>query len=167
MTFSFLTMSGQSGKTERSSKMRKVVIALALLALLAGHVYAGTMETTIISQQLDDNPIQKFSDNIYVGDCSRVGFFVVYDETEVGNSISALIDVTYNPTSTVGTPASGYFYDFAGGSTLQTAETITADGEYFFWMPDTPIQYVQVRVKGINTDTDDILNITVYMITER
>lgn len=147
--------------------MKKLIIALALVALLAGQVFAGQMVTPIIDTTLDASPTGAYSDMIYIGDCSRVGFIVVYDETEVGGGVSAIVDITFNPTSTRGTPSSGYFYDFAGGSTLQTAETISADREYVFWLPNIALPYVQVRVQGTGTDADDTIDLTVYMITER
>lgn len=91
----------------------------------------------------------------------KIAFFVDYDETEVGNSISAAVTcfisydgVTYQQAS---------FYDYAGGATLQTSETISADGHYYFWFnKDVCAPYVRITVAATNTDADDVLSVQVY-----
>ncbi len=95
----------------------------------------------------------------------KVAFFVVYDETEVGNAISAAVtvDVSYDNS----TYLDASFYDYAGGSTLQTSETISADGSYYMWFnKDLCVPYVRVNVALTNTDADDIANVKVYAVTK-
>ena len=147
--------------------MRKFLIGLCFLLSLAFAIpcYASQSVWKIIDVTLDNDPVEAVSANIDVRSYSKVGFVVSYNETETGGGVSALVNITINPTSDVGTPASGYFYDFVGGTTLQTSETISADGEYYFWFPEKiVVPFVQVTVTGTAVDANDIIALKVYLI---
>ena len=60
---------------------------------------------------------------------------------------------------------SASFHDYAGGATLQTSETISADGWYYCWLdPDTAIVNVRMKITATNTDVDDLATVTAYLV---
>ena len=109
-----------------------------------------------------------YSDVVDIQGYDKVGFFVKYDETEVGLSISAVItiEISYDGTNYV----ASNFYDFAGLLVAQTSETISTDSWYHMWLNSdigSPYaEYVRVKVVATNTDADDLLDINIYMITK-
>lgn len=145
--------------------MKKLLLSLLTLTMLASPAFAfgGSWKTTVISSTLLDNsPTAVTSDAVKIDDADKVSFFVSYDETEVGNSISAAVTVQISYDGTNWLSAS--FYDYAGGSTLQTSETISADGRYYFWFnPDLAAPYVRVIITATNTDADDTALVDCYM----
>lgn len=105
------------------------------------------------------------SNEMAVAGYEKIAFFVTYDETEVGNSISAAVtcQVSYDGDTWL----SASFYDYAGGSTLQTSETISADGSYYFWFnKDLCVPYVRLTVAATNTDADDLLTVKAYLVAK-
>lgn len=149
----------------------KKILALSLAILLALFnplpAHAGTIRgTAVTSTLLDNSPTSVTGDGIDFSDSRRVAFFVVYDETEVGNSISAAVTLesSYDGTNWL----SASFYDYAGGATLQTSETISADGRYYFWVNrDLIVPYYRVKIVGTNTDADDTALVSATFIAEQ
>lgn len=145
--------------------MKKILTALLIAGLLALSpiAYAGVDNRNIIAEtQLDDDPTS-VTGTWRIADYERVAFFVKYDETEVGNSISIAIGLTYSYDGT--NFVTGYFYDFAGGSTLQTSETLTGDGWYYCWIdPDWQIEQVKMTITATNSDSDDLATVTAYLV---
>jgi len=127
---------------------------------IAGH---DTGNATIIATTLlDDAPTLIASAATACQDYDKLAFFVSYDETEVGNAISAAvtIEVSYDGTNFL----AASFYDYAGGATLQTSETISSDGWYYFWFnKDITAPYLKVTITATNTDADDTLSVAGYM----
>lgn len=100
------------------------------------------------------------SDALECGMCDAVTFLVTYDETQVGATLSAAITLQMSFDNSTWHSAS--FYDYAGGATLQTSETISADGSYVFWTnKDLCAPYYRVVVTATNTDADDLIVATV------
>ena len=146
--------------------MKKILAVLAIVMLLAGSAHAVTCLNTRVMNTTFNNVITSAnSDTVTALGYNKIAFFVVYDETEVGNSISAAItcEISYDGTHW----QSASFYDYAGGSTLQTSETISSDGSYYFWFnKDLCVPYVHVHVAATNTDIDDVLNVKVYAVAQ-
>lgn len=145
--------------------MKKTVSFLFLALLFAVQAYAGTVKapTIVASTLLDDSPTSA-SGSVDVRGADKVAFFVTYDETEVGNSVSAAVTLQTSFDGTNWLAAS--FYDYAGGSTLQTSETISADGRYYFWTNrDLVTPYYKVIITGTNTDADDTALVQADMVT--
>lgn len=148
--------------------MKKLLLALLACLFITGQVWASPDNKTIIDEtQLDDDPTSVTSDTVNIQGYKEVGFWVKYDETEVGNSISAAVtvDVSYDGTTWLDM----YFYDIGGTTTGQTSETISADGWYYcalpnLYLPVGSIIYARVVVTATNTDADDILLITGYLV---
>ncbi len=147
--------------------MKKLIFVLLACLFLTSQAFASPVNKTIIAEtQLDDSPTSATSSTINIQDYKEVGFWIKYDETEVGNSISAAVtvDISYDNTTWLDVP----FYDVAGTTTMQTSETISSDGWHYLalpinYYPAGTIIYVRVVVAATNTDTDDILLITGYL----
>ena len=125
--------------------------------------FAGPVRKTIIAEtQLDDDPTS-ITGTYNIADYKKVAFFVKYDETEVGNSISIAVtlDISYDGTNWI----DASFYDYDGGTTLQTSETISSDGWYYcYFNPYVQTIHVRVAIAATNTDADDLAVVTVYMV---
>ena len=147
--------------------MKKFLILLLAFMLIAGTAIAAPVNKAIISATtLDDSPTSVTSSTANIQDYDEVGFWVNYDETEVGGGVSAAVtlDISYDGTTWL----DANFYDLAGGTTLQTSETISADGWYYctlpiLYNPAGTILYVRMVVAGTGTDTDDTILVTVYL----
>ena len=146
--------------------MRILVCLLVVAVLLvSGTAQAGTLREKIIDNiTLDDDPTSVTSSVVNVQQADSTGFFLDYDETEVGNSISVAvtIQISYDGTTWL----SGSFYDLGGGpATFQTTETISADGSYYFWLEKASnVSRVRVVVTATNTDVDDIVVIDCFAV---
>ena len=143
--------------------MKKVIFVLLVCLLLTSQAFAGEINKTLIDTTiLDDSPTSA-TGIVNVQDYKKVGFWVSYDETQVGASISLTVAITvsYDGTNYV----AGSFMDVAGGATPQTSETISSDGWYFFWLDaNWPYKYVTVTLTGNNTDTDDLASVACYIV---
>lgn len=152
--------------------MKRIFLILFIcVMLIAVPAWAGVDNKTIIDAvQLDDDPTSVTSAVWNIQDYNEVGFWVEYDETEVGNAISASVtlDISYDGTTWLDMP----FYDIAGTTTIQTSETISADGWYYCALPTTyyPIGtmlLVRMVIAATNTDADDILVVSAYLTGTR
>jgi len=144
--------------------MKKLGLGLLAVLIIAGHAFAGIENKTIIDEAtLDDSPVLTTSDSVYLQDYKKAAFFVNYDETSPYTSVSGAVTTqfSYNGTNWI----TGYFNDFAGGSTLQTSETISSDGWYYFWIdPDLEIPFARVIVTGTNTTSQDSILLSVFLV---
>ena len=143
-------------------KKRKPCAFLLAFLLLCAPAFAATSEVTTLQAATTYNnvTVATGTDPVSAGMLSAVSFLVTYDETQVGNNISAAValEMSYDKVTWV----AASFYDYAGGATLQTSETISADGNYVFWVnPDLCAPYYHVTVTATNTDVDDLLVVTV------
>ena len=141
---------------------KKLVLTLFILMLAIGSAQAAFVyKAEILDADYNAVTTTANSTAVNIQGFEKAAFFVSYDETEVGNSISAAITCYISYDGVTYLQAS--FYDYAGGSTLQTSETISADGSYYFWFnKDLCAPYVRITVAAINTDADDLLNVKVY-----
>lgn len=146
---------------------KKLILAVMAVFLSAGVVFASQVNSTIIDGvTLDDSPTLVTSDTIFVQDYKKVGFFVNYDETSPYTSVSGAVTTEYSYDGT--NWITGYFNDFAGGSTLQTSETISSDGWYYLWIdPDLDIPFARVIVSGTNLTSQDTILLSTYLVGEK
>ena len=136
---------------------------LAALMLLCTPAFAWTTQksTVIDAVTLDADPTSVNSDSVYAGGLEALSFDVIYDETEVGGiQVAITLQASYD--NSVWIAAS--FYDYAGGATLQTSETLTADSTgYILWVnKDLCVPYYRVVVTATGSDADDTAVITAY-----
>ena len=147
--------------------MKKIlVLMLGFLLAIQGQLFAArtVTESLIASTTLDADPTSA-SGTAKVSSADKIAVFVTYDETEVGASVSAAVTVDVSWDGSTWLDAS--FYDYAGGATLQTTETISADGNYYLWFNrDIAAPYVRVVITGANTDADDIAVVSAKLITQ-
>jgi hypothetical protein len=143
--------------------MKKLFLAL-LMCLFAFNAHAGNVaQVEIMDTDFNAVTTADYSDEMPISGYRSVAFFVVYDETEVGNAISAAItcDVSYDGTNWL---TGMSFYDIAGGATAQTSETISSDGWYVFWVNNLAcVPYIRIKTTLTNTDADDLATVKVYM----
>ena len=99
-----------------------------------------------------------------------MGFWVTYNETEVGNEVTGTltVDISNDASNT----DDGLFYDIGGTTTAQTTETLDGDQEYQFWVKTPGLAsynsvYVQVDIVGGNTDADDTGDYDVWIYTRK
>lgn len=145
---------------------KKLSLVLLVCLLLTGQAIAANVYTAeIMDTTFNAVTTSDTSTAMDTRGYDKVSFFVKYDETQVGASISAAVtlDVSYD-NSTWLTGMS--FYDIAGGATAQTSETISADGWYVFWTKDICMPYIRVAVAATGTDADDLLDVDVYMVAK-
>lgn len=145
---------------------RILVIAAIALFMLCGTAQA----SRVLTSQIVDTTFNAVTTTVNstatnIQGYDKVAFFVKYDETEVGNSISAAVSLQISYDNSNWMAAS--FFDYAGGATLQTSETISADGYYYCWFnKDLNVPYVRMVVTATNTDTDDVLDVDAYVVAK-
>jgi hypothetical protein len=144
--------------------MKRLLVLLFCLFFFYSNIAFGAVDnrTIIASTALDDDPTS-VTGTWNIKDYEKVAFFVDYDETEVGGGLSVAVTVeySYNNSDWV----TGYFYDFAGGRTLQTSETLSSDGWYYFWLDvDWQMEYVRVTLTATGSDVDDIATVACHLV---
>ena len=148
--------------------MKKMFLALLMCLFAVNFALASPDNKTIIAEtQLDNSPTSVTSSTFNIQDYHEAGFWVKYDETEVGGglSVAVTLDVSYDDTTWLDMS----FYDLAGGTTLQTSETISSDGWYYCSLPSLYFQpgsilYIRMVIIATGSDVDDIALVTAYMI---
>jgi len=146
--------------------MRKWLLALAFL-LCFGTAYAGTDNKTILTATLDDSPVIATSDTVYIQDYKKVALVTKYDETSPYKTVSGVFSLQFSYDGT--NYFNGYFNDWAGGSTLQTSETISSDGWYYAWLDSSTAlpPYMKVSFYAINSTSQDTVELNTYIIGEK
>jgi len=107
------------------------------------------------------------SDTTHIQDNDKTAFFINYDETDAGSNVSSAISLkfSYDGTNWI----TGYFYDYAGGTTLQTSEAVTADAWYQVWMDtdwNVPFAKIEVLCTGCSGATNKI-NVDAYAVQNK
>lgn len=145
---------------------KKLFLALLAFFLIVGQALASNVyKAEIMDTDFDAVTTSDTSTTVNIQGYEKVAFFVTYDEAEVGNSITAAVTIDISFDGTTWLDAS--FYDYAGGATLQTSETLSSDGSYYMWFnKDICAPYVRVAIAATNTDADDLLNVKVYIVAK-
>ena len=141
------------------------VASIAAGTNVIGDVGNPTSTSTLVDAvTLDDSPTSVTATGVAVQDKNKIAFYVNYDETEVGGVSAAFtIEVSYDNSVWI---VAG-FYDVAGGATIQTSESFTADANYVCWMPrELVAPYIRVKVTATGSDADDIVLTSVKMATQ-
>jgi len=143
--------------------LNKLLVIILAAMLLSGVIrsYAGVDNKEIISLTTLDNVTTSASSGIIgIQDYSKASFIVDYAETEAINS-TLTITGSYDNTSWFDLS----FYDLAGGTTLQTSQTLTGNGTYFCWLPvsNWAIPFVNLTISSTETNATIVSNITAYI----
>lgn len=143
-----------------------IILVIAVMVMAAGVCQATQDRTTLIATTtLDDDPTA-VEGVINIGDSYRESFFVTYEETEVGGGLSVAITMQISYDGTTWLSAS--FYDFDGGSTLQTSETLSTDGSYYCWFNrDLTVPQVKLILTATGSDVDDTADVTAYIVQDK
>lgn len=149
--------------------MKKIALLLVLLMVISVPAFAGRMvvnrlipATSATCAYLHTDPVGA-SGSVRTISAENIGCFVTYDESETGG-ISLNITALQSWDNTNWATCS--FYDYAGGSTLQTMEQLTADGTYYFWLePNAVAPWTKVVVDAIGSDADDTAEVKAYLIS--
>lgn len=139
--------------------MKKTLLIAFFALFFVVPAQAFTRGTVIPTTTLNADPIS-VSGTVELDGKDRTIFFVHYDETEVGGiSVAVTVYVSYDNTNWL----QANFYDYAGGATLQTSETLSSDTWYYFALdPNISAPYVKVTVAATGSDADDTADITCY-----
>lgn len=138
--------------------MKKFLSILAVLLMLCGPVFAEVVPVTTIidgSTVIDADPTSLTS-SVVTGTVGlqKTMFSVSYDETDANTSMSVAVTLEMSMDNSIWSAAS--FYDYAGGATLQTSETISATNKtapYIFWISsELPAPYLRVKVTATGSD---------------
>lgn len=93
----------------------------------------------------------------------KTAFFVKYNETVPGTNVTLSVkpQVSQDNVNYVDM----VFYDVGGTTTMQTTESITTNGTYYFWLPDTVNPpYTRVHFDALNTSASEVINISTYVV---
>ena len=145
-------------------KLFAVTLACLLMFGVAGPVLASNFDVVeIMNVTLDDDPVAQNSDELLTGGYQNIAFVVEYDETEVGGGLSVAITVTVSHDGT--TYQSAKFFDFDGGSTLQSSETLSTDSDYYLYFNrDMSFPYTRIVATATGSDTDDTADVVVTFV---
>lgn len=150
--------------------MKKIILGLIILTsfVVVTHTDAlaarKNVSQIVATTTLDDSPTSVTGTKKILS-AEAASFFVTLDETEVGNSVS--IDITADASYDGTTWATAAFYDVAGGSTLQTTQSVLGDDTYYFWLDDQTVPaHIRINITGNNTDADDTATVAGYMISQ-
>jgi hypothetical protein len=145
---------------------KALAIAFVLLALLAGHVYAGQSVREVISETtLTSTNKYVDSGTIDIRGLDKVSFFVNCDTTTDTVTAEVTVEISYDGIHWL----QASFRDFAGGATLQTSEDINQG--YYLWLDPQYITapYARISVSIGNPDelgAADSNTVSVKIVTE-
>jgi len=126
--------------------VRKLIV-IALMALLAGHAYAGQTQVEIIPTERLTGVSDRIEADRNIADAERVTFFVTYDQDGTTVGVTSTVTVAVSVDGTNWQDIS--WFDVAGGVTPQTSEELTTDTTYVGWL-DSRItaKYIRIAVKS-------------------
>lgn len=144
-------------------KLNLLTLFLILICSL-GYAEGRTVSSVIVpTTTLDADPTSA-SGTKEVRSADKIACIVSYDETQVGG-ISATVTVDVSEDGVTWLDAS--FYDYAGGATLQTSESLTSDSNYYFWFNrDLAMPYVRVVIAATGSDADDTAIVSAKLIVQ-
>lgn len=120
----------------------------------------------IAKTTLDDSPTSVASAGLPVGEYSKIGFYILYEEVGTATiSGNATIDVAVDNTTFVDST----FFNAVGNRTSQWFQTMATNGTYIIWLdPEVPVEFLHLDVVATGTDADgNISNITAWMVYQR
>ena len=143
---------------------RKFVLLLAFM-LIAGGAFASPEKKQVINTILDDSPTS-ITGTWNTDDYKKVAFYIDYNETDSGSVVSIAITAHISHDGTNWISAS--WFDFSGGSTLQSSETLTADGSYVGWFDwNMQIPYVRITITATGSSATELADVDGYIVGVR
>lgn len=147
--------------------MKKIIaIAFVLLALLAGHVYAGQSVREVISETVLTST-NKYVDSgtLDIRGLDKVSFFVNCDTSADTVTAEVTVEISYDGVHWL----QASFRDFAGGATLQTSEAVNQG--YYLWLDPqyitAPFARISVAIANAGVlGAADSNTVSVQIVTE-
>jgi hypothetical protein len=136
--------------------MKKLLSLLVVLMLMCSPAFAELISaTTQIDSVVLSNTVTTASAILNVpAQYSALTFSVSYDETDGNSTLSVAVTLLVSMDGTIWSNAS--FYDYAGGATLQTSETISTDNltvPYILWTnPQIAAPYYKILITPTGHD---------------
>ena len=131
---------------------KKIFALVSIILWLPLAVFASSDTIQIIDDTtLDDSPTTVTSSAVYIGYFSQPSVYILYDETDPDSAVSTAVSMQVSHDGSNWIDSS--WYDFAGGSTFQTSETLSADANYVGWLEDQA-HYPYIRVIALATGGD-------------
>ena len=119
-------------------------------------------QTLINAVQLDDSPTSVTSAAYLIGNKNKIGFSLVYDETEVGG-VSGTLTLEVSPDSSTWY-AFDIILDGAGLDAPNASLAYTEDATDYFYLPNfITAGYIRAKFVGTGVDADDTIIITVIL----
>lgn len=142
--------------------MKKWILALLILGL-AFPAYAGQRSKTVIAETTLTKSESEVSVTLNTQGVTNLTIFVEYDENGA-EPLTFTLDSSYDGSNWV----NAKYYDYDGGATLQTSESISADGWYYaVWKEDFTTPYVRVHLIGDTWGATSTATVTVYAVREQ
>lgn len=117
----------------------------------------------IIDTTLDDSPDSITSSTVYIGDKTKVAFYLATDETEVGNSVSVEYRFFVSPDNSTWIDLETLF-DKNGTDAPVSIITHTGDDEETAWLPiGSVFEYIKVFAVGFEVDVNDTAVVDVWL----
>lgn len=144
---------------------RMLAVLLLALGLLFGGLspaYAAGADKIHIIDQLLDNAPTSITGALDISSYKKVAFFVDYDETDSGGLVSIAITahISHDNTNFI----SYSWYDIAGTTTLQTNETMTADGNYVGWLEvDKHIPILRITITATGSTATELADVDCFI----
>ena len=125
--------------------MKKLILVLMMLAVLAGPCFA--VEKQLTSETLNTaNPDSGWLQT-YVGEADKVTFFITRAADSATEAVT--IEVTLQASADGTNWEDITWYDILGGSTAQTLETIEKDGTYIMRVDsDFLMPHLRLKITG-------------------
>ena len=147
--------------------MRKWIIALSLLLILALPAYAGQTLNTVIEETTLTKATSAQSVTLKTRGLTNLTVFIEYADTTDSEPLVFTLDASYDGTNFTDVN----FYDYASSAavpTLQIEESITADGWYYlYWVNDFRVPYIRISMVGTTWLDTSSATVTVYTVQER
>ncbi len=141
--------------------MRKCILALSLLLLLAQPVY-GQMLNTVIAETDLTKGSSETTVTLATSGITKLTIFVKYSQNGTV-PLDITLDASYDGTNW----ADANFHDSAGVGTLQTTEQLTTDIWYWLvWNNEVTTPYVRIHTIGNTWTAGSTATITVYTVQE-
>jgi hypothetical protein len=149
---------------------KKLFLTVLGILLAVNFAFASGVNKKILSEtQLTNATNTTYTGPIYIQDYNKVGFLVTYKEFGTVATANVTVNLTGSYNGNESTDSfSAYFYDTAGGTTLQSTEVITANSTYNLYVDQNwGIPYINMTfwAQGVNTTTT--ANVTAYIIGQK
>jgi len=143
--------------------MKKLMMVSLVLAFLAGHCYAGTSLRTVLEDEKMTTANTYTEVDFSAESAKRVAFFITCDSSYATSGVTLEVSPQFSIDGT--NWVAGYFYDHAGGTTLQASDDLHlpyGDGSYLMWLEEAvPFKYIRMGI-GLDGTAEGELGVGEY-----